>query len=480
MNKLNNKIGINIYQTFFLVIILFFSLVQPFTQLEDPDMFWHIKTGQYIIENIKIPTTDIFSYYGIEHNFSWIAHEWLSDIVFAILYNIGGYSLLRFFPTIMLLIIFSYIQKKSKDIIPNCCEKYIWYFFAFLSICSLSEVRAHMFSWLFCLITIFTLFDFYEDKNNKLFLLPIISTLWVNMHGGSSSLLFVLILFFFIFSLFNIKFLNFENKKLNKDKSIKLLSILFICIITALINPNTYKILLYPIENMQDTLMLSVIAEWHSPNFHTIDGLMIFAILAIIVLIFTITDKKISILDFLLVGAFAYLTLKSIRQVVYLAIIATPIMLKYMPQTVKLKSNKTFGNTIIILFVILFCIINMLTVSQLPIINQEMYPSATVIQKLEEINPERVLNNYDWGGYLIKESKIKPFIDGRADVYSKHTLADYTSLMYLNDGWEKILEKYDFDSIFMQTNNMFTREVSKLSNWEVYYSDPLATILIRK
>jgi hypothetical protein len=283
-------------------------------------------------------------------------------------------------------------------------------------------------------------------------------------------------------SLFNFNIGKITNTKQSKQKIKKLLIILLISILTALINPNGYKILLYPFENMQDTLMLTVITEWHSPDFHTPEGLLIFVFLSIIVTVFATTKKEIKLIDFLLVGAFTYLSLKSIRQVVYLSIVAIPIIVNYLPQLLKIKSDKTIGNTIIVLFVFLFSVFFVITGFFSPQIEVGRFPSEQAMQKIEEIAPKRMLNNYDWGGYFIKnlnKKKIYPFIDGRADIYSKYTLQDYTNLMYLENGWEKIIDKYNFDCIVVATNSSFTRETAKLPNWEIKYSDELTTILTK-
>lgn len=478
------KYELNLTQTFFIIIVMFLAIIQPFRQLSDPDMFWHIETGTYILDNFSIPKTDIFSYYGIENNLPWIAHEWLSDVVFALIYKIGGYSLLRFFPMLMLTIIFCYINKKSKIFSEIHIENYLWFFFAFLMISSFSEVRAHMFSWLFCAITINVLFEFVQNQNSKkIYYLPLISCLWVNMHGGSSSLIFVLLLLFIIIPTFNFKFLKFENKKMTTIYYKKLIIIFLCCICTALINPNTYKILLYPFENMQDKLMLSVIIEWHSPNFHTFDGFMIFLFLAIIVTIIVSTEKKINLLDFILLGAFVYLSLKSIRQTVYLSIVSIPIIIKYLPHKLNVSNIKKISYTFIVFILSILCLSYVVIESQKPIIDTKEYPSEISMQKIETLAPKRMLNNYNWGGYIIKQlhnKNIYPFIDGRADVYSKYTLSDFTKLMYLSKDWEKILDKYEFDCIFMDTNNMFTREIKKLNNWEEFYSDDKTTILVKK
>src|SRR5215216_1952410 len=55
--------------------------------LQDPDTLWHIRTGQWILENATVPTVDVFS-----HTVSgrpWIANDWLADVIFATAFKIG-------------------------------------------------------------------------------------------------------------------------------------------------------------------------------------------------------------------------------------------------------------------------------------------------------------------------------------------------------------------------------------------------------
>src|SRR6202158_5957428 len=56
--------------------------------LMDGDTGWHIRTGQYIIANHKVPAQDLFSF--SKPGATWFAWEWLSDLWFAALYAMGG------------------------------------------------------------------------------------------------------------------------------------------------------------------------------------------------------------------------------------------------------------------------------------------------------------------------------------------------------------------------------------------------------
>jgi hypothetical protein len=70
-----------------LVDVLFISLVLALAYgtpnlhlLNDPGIGWHIRTGEWILQNHAIPHTDLFSNVTTR---PWFAWEWLFDIAVA-------------------------------------------------------------------------------------------------------------------------------------------------------------------------------------------------------------------------------------------------------------------------------------------------------------------------------------------------------------------------------------------------------------
>ena len=45
----------------------------------DPDIWWHLRTGQWIVEHGRVPATDPFSTFG--HERAWVAYSWLFEVV---------------------------------------------------------------------------------------------------------------------------------------------------------------------------------------------------------------------------------------------------------------------------------------------------------------------------------------------------------------------------------------------------------------
>ena len=70
-------------------------------EIFDPDFWWHLKTGQYIVEQHRLPVPDPFSYttagaqpgYPGEEQTRYfnLTHEWLAQVLLYFVYRLGGF-----------------------------------------------------------------------------------------------------------------------------------------------------------------------------------------------------------------------------------------------------------------------------------------------------------------------------------------------------------------------------------------------------
>ena len=79
-------------RAFFGGILLFGLLAMTARSATDPDLWWHLRTGQWIVETGHVPHSDPFSFTRAGH--AWVSHEWLSEVVFyelsSFLFNNNG------------------------------------------------------------------------------------------------------------------------------------------------------------------------------------------------------------------------------------------------------------------------------------------------------------------------------------------------------------------------------------------------------
>ena len=81
--------------------------------LRDPDTAWHIRTGDYILTQMAVPTTDIFSHRKFGQ--PWIAHEWLSDVLFAAIHRVAGLNGVVVFSALAIAITFVLLFRLLKS-----------------------------------------------------------------------------------------------------------------------------------------------------------------------------------------------------------------------------------------------------------------------------------------------------------------------------------------------------------------------------
>src|SRR5437016_2451541 len=70
------------------LVFLFTRMEGVRTLLSDCDTGWHVRTGEWILANGRVPDQDIFSF--TKPGAPWFAWEWLWDISFAWLHRHGG------------------------------------------------------------------------------------------------------------------------------------------------------------------------------------------------------------------------------------------------------------------------------------------------------------------------------------------------------------------------------------------------------
>src|SRR5215470_5089194 len=70
--------------------VMVFSLAVLQCSYIDPDLWWHLRTGQDILASHTIPHTDIYSY--TKAGSEWVTHEWLSEVVFYVIFRVASWT----------------------------------------------------------------------------------------------------------------------------------------------------------------------------------------------------------------------------------------------------------------------------------------------------------------------------------------------------------------------------------------------------
>ena len=448
----------------FILVLISFCLFSMIFVIYENDYFWHIKAGEYMVKHHTILTKDIFSWNLVGKY--WFSHEWLFEIILYRFYKLFGnlhiyiYTFICFF--ILLISIFILHKKEYLKNIPFCL---IWLVASTILIHFL-QARPHLITYVFISFLVYILFDLYNNENSKkIYFIPLISLLWVNIHGGSSNLIYILPIIFIISGLFTFNSSKLENKRYSKKQIIKYSLCIILGFLPLFINPHGIKMITYPYTNMTNKLMISNITEWQPTNLNNIQHYMYFILAFIIFMIMFISKTKIRLIDFILFLAGLYLGLKSIRFWPFIYIFMSHSIFYYVKER-----KKDPGTNIILLILSIFCIL--VFVSNIPILRLKppKIVSDKAINILKREKPNKLYNYYDYGGYLIYKD-IDVFIDGRADLYSKYNYRDYLDIFYLKYNYNKLLNKYNFDYLIVPRKSGLSTYLNENNKYDCIFNN---------
>ena len=467
------------------IVIICFS-----SGISGNDFWWHIKVGEYINSNHSIPTTDIFSWIGMEKGISWTAHEWLSDLLFYCIYQATG-SIGIFLLSILLAFTMTFfLWKEAKDHIKNNILIGGLFLALFAVLTSLFFYgRPHVFGFFLLFFELRILYHFYNNPTSKrIWLIPLLAVLWSNLHGGSSNLSYILCLLFLCIGVIKIKIGRIYSDRLNK-KSILILGGVSIATIGAIfINPIGAKVFIYPYQSFGDTISMTIISEWQAPDAKLIGNLVLYFVpIALLTIGLIASEKRIALIDLGVMTLFLFLFFRSSRFIIMWYISAVFYGLKYMPEC-KVKAIKHNWEKIavsvcavLLLIPIGYGVKKTVDTAKLSgLISTAMSDQA--ISAIKEDGPKRIFNDYNVGETLIYND-IPVFFDARADLFAQQNImADGVSLMFLEQanpekktGYvdvNELIDDYKIDSIvILKARPLYSFIISHPEKYQLVFED---------
>lgn len=149
--------------------------------LDDPDVWWHLRSAQWIVEHRALPTVDEFSYHG--SGTPWAAYSWLAELLLYALYQgLGLRGLLLYTGAMAAAIVaamFLLIRRLGVSPVRACLMSVI----ATLGMLPLFSPRPWLFSILLFIIELDLLLTASRTGNRRLllWLVPLFA-LWANTH----------------------------------------------------------------------------------------------------------------------------------------------------------------------------------------------------------------------------------------------------------------------------------------------------------
>jgi hypothetical protein len=486
-----------------LTLIVIFMNFMATLQVVDPDYFWHLKTGEYILTHAALPSGDIFSYTKIGS--PWILHEWLFEVVvYAFFKWMGTFGVKLLTASLaMAAIIIAYKLLKRIAFSPTIALTLL--IAAFIPLVIGISPRPQLVTYMFFISFLSILINYkYFQTSGRLLALPLIMIVWVNAHAGY--MLGLILVGMFVVCEWANYWISINRSGEERSKLILLTKIAILTLLMSAINPWFISHWLYPFQVMgsESTQMIS---EWQSPNFHDEWSSRAYLTLVLVFFVSSIYKaRKPDLTELLIPIVLITLGLFSIRNIPLATLTLITFTAKAISQEqvvwifgiwqrsglsriykISIGGGKQLGGSEILLNWFLLITITFGLYFWYPIyhLKNDKADKWLPVRATDFVENSRIsgrmFNTYHFGGYLIYRlyPKQHVFIDGRADMYGDSFFKDYINIINVGPGWKAAFDKYKIDYVITGKNEPLNQLLQSYGEFRPVFVDQYNTVLVR-
>lgn len=428
----------------------------------DPDSFFHLASGRWIIAHHAIPTRDVLSWYGQAHGTRWSPHEWLFDLGIYLVWKLAG---------------FQGVFAATAAVFGG----------AVLATRRLAELRGA--SWLrslaVALVALAGMLRFVSPRPGTVtfLLLPLIAimlerdrwlpallllVLGVNVHGAAYPI-YLLVVFYYA--------------------SPKKPWMMLAACALVLAQPQTFALLKYPFSSLGG--LTRYIQEFQPTQLGA--GYVFLGVLAASWLL--LDREKVRPRDLVAAAVLLLMSLRAVRMQPYFYLLGLPLLAASFAWPSRWKRRRADdwdmqlpplgvsarARDLAVLGGLLVCLVAVAArIPLAPIDADRGYP-AGALAYVQTHGIERFWNEWNDGGYLMFRG-APPFVDGRADPFDSFfnpgtTLAlDYMRSYRGSDDIRPLLRKYAVRDLIVHRGTALYRLLVQSRDFRLLYGDRTAAV----
>jgi len=429
--------------------LLFASLGAALGLLQAPadsDMFWHLASGKWILEHGQLLSTDIWSFTraGTPYN----TGAWLGDVVMAAVYGAGSWLGIDVLRATLVGIAAFFTARITLRVQPHVG----WCAVPVLGTILVSRMvwgdRPQLFTLALFPVVLDVLFAWrLEGKTRRLYALPILFILWANLHNA------------FVIGLVAVAIFAID-AWLEGERRMRVpaLAALVACVIAVQLNPARGGAL--GRAAAYGAMLPGWIVEDRALDILSGPGI-VFATLLLGAIAAAMLRGRAGIAERLgtpllwpgLIAPFAVLALAIQRETPYACMVLAPFVAAMVPDVLGRPRIAALVVPRAAALGVAALLVGALVVEIALVAPREpdltAYPAGVTRMEVAATNAH-LLNEYDWGGFLIFNG-VTTFIDGRGEaLFVPEVLDDFQRVVALAPGYRDVLKKWDISFVLLR------------------------------
>ena len=494
------------------ILVLFWCTTGVGWLLTDSDTGWHIRAGEWILKTGRVPATDLFSFTKADQ--PWFAWEWLSDVLMAGMHRDFG---LAGIVLVSLLLLGATSVCVYTSTLAESGHRVIAIVLTGLAM-SASIIhwlaRPHLVTPFFAAVFCWAL----NRKERKripalLWTLPLLTILWVNLHGG----FFVGIVLLTTYAIGAAAGELVHGTRRNGWlRARTYLLTAGACAIASLVNPYGYRLHVHVAQYLGASFYLQRISEFQSIDFHSFTASYFETLLVLSIAAAAWHLGAGRSVQVLLLLSWSHLALFSARNIPIFAVVAAPGIglavrecLEYTASrwpldwpgklsaslaeieagvrsiaNIHRKRHWHFVPCFGVLVLALLLTRSGRVKALHPEFDRNRFPvdAATFLaQKKSQLPPIRLYSSWQWGGYLIYRlwPSFSVFDDGRTDFYGPAFVEEGLRAWDACPDWSNIFERYRVNAALLPADSALATVMRERRDWKPVYEDHVAVLFER-
>ncbi len=475
-------------QVYIAAALMLIALRPLLTPIPPHDFWWHMATGRVILETGTIPQVDLFSYTRAGEPF--FNQGWLAQFLMALLHQVGGLPIIIVVQALVLTLAYGLLLRLCilRTNRVRLCAAILLLGTLPLSFDNWTvRPQTYVFPLFVGFLTVLT--EYRLGMSRRLWVLPLLMALWVNMHGS----------FVLGFALIGIVFTGETIRRWREqgispnviDTSLVVWGA--VTAVATLLNPRGVEVLGYVINLLGSSQVTDLVTEWSPPTIRDINGAIFFLFVIAAALVLIYARSRPDLTDLLLLGAFLWLALGATRNIVWFGFVATPLLatqaatLLPPPSPRRFQGVPTMNAALIGLLAVLLLIGSpWVKPALLPPEVGALLAKGTPVEAtraLQELprRPQRLFHAMSYGSYLIWAApEQNVFIDPRIELYPYEQWRDYILLGQAADV-EALLAKYAIDGLMVSVEEqkpLLEYVRARPDQWREVYADEETVMLV--
>jgi hypothetical protein len=450
--------------------------------LPDADVWWHLRTGQWVVEHRTVPTTDPFSQYG--QGRPWVAYSWLFEVLLYGLYAWLGLAGVVVYRVALSLAVTAALYRLVARREPRFLVAALLTGLGLLPAALLFNERPWLFTILFTTLTVGVILDLREGRRN-LFTwgLPAVFALWANVHIQFVYGLAVLALACVAPAIDRAR----RRPTASSHGWRRLLLLSALCLLATLVNPYGWGVYGVVVEYATQPGPFRLINEFKALEFREAYEWAVLGLAGAAA--FALGRRKgVSCFDVLLLIGAAFLSFRARRDLWCVVVAALAVLTTGPRPAVAASQRFTWTPLRSAAFVEVLAVLAALTAWQRDLspahlreAEREAFPARAADFVLERGYSGPVYNHLDRGGYLVwRWPNLPVAIDGRTNLHGDERIERFQRVWLGQPGWRDDPDLSAANLVIGNPTQPLTALLRSDERFVLAYEDEQAVVFVRR